>query len=244
MSGENHGGADLPSLREDLIMALRREGALKPSGEVEAAIRSVPREEFIWPGTPKFTAYFDEPQPLGSTGQTISAPHIVALMLEELELSPGLKVLEIGGGSGYNAALIGHIVSARSKETAPQEPLVISVERGHELAEFAKANLMRVGLAGVVRVIEGDGSLGYPQQSCEELYDRIVVAAGAPRVPIYLRRQLKVGGIMIIPIGGINYQKLTKITKKEGARPGAVEFHSREIIDCMFVPLVGSDAHS
>ncbi len=230
----------ISSLKEELIRSLKREGALK-SSQVEEAVRSVPREEFLWPGTPKFTAYFDDPQPLGSTGQTISAPHMIVLMLEQLELSPGMKVLEIGAGSGYSAALIGHIVRRRGIKS--KELPVISIERDHELAEFARSNLRKVGADDVVQVVEGDGSLGYPQQSEEEIYDRIVVAAGAPRVPVYLRKQLKVGGIMEIPLGGTSYQKLTKIRKKVG-KSGRPEFQTKEIVECMFVPLVGEDAHS
>ncbi len=219
---------------------MKREGVLK-SSQVEEAVRSVPREEFLWPRTPKFTAYFDDPQPLGSTGQTISAPHMIVLMLEQLELSSSMKVLEVGAGSGYSAALIGHIV--RRHDIKSKELPVISIERDHELAEFARSNLRKVGADDVVQVVEGDGSLGYPQQSEEEIYDRIVVAAGAPRVPIYLRKQLKVGGIMEIPLGGTSYQKLTKIRKEVG-KSGRPEFETKEIVECTFVPLVGEDAHS
>ena len=219
-----------------MIESLKRQGVLK-SKAVEDALSSVPREEFVWKSsTPISLSYIDEPLPLGSTGQTMSAPDIVVMMLEELELEPGHKVLEIGTGSGYNAALITKIVSGNHK--ADEGPLVISVERNPDLARFARDNLQRVGLSGLVLVVEGDGSLGYPQQSTEEIYDRTIVTAGAPRVPMFLKKQLKIGGVLVAPIGGTAYQRLVKLHKL-----GKDKFSEQKLIECMFVPLIGEDAH-
>jgi protein-L-isoaspartate(D-aspartate) O-methyltransferase len=178
---------------------------------------------------------------LGGTGQTISAPHMVVIMLEELALAPHLKVLEIGGGSGYNAAVMGHMVSAGRYKTT--EPLVFSVERVPELAKFAERNIDRLGMSKVVRIVEGDGSLGYPQESSEPTYDRILVAAGAPRIPYYLKKQLKYGGLMEVPVGGFGFQKLKKFRKDRDEESGRERFSEEDIVDCAFVPLVGQDAH-
>jgi len=229
----------LSELKEELILSLKAEGYLK-SQAVEQAFRNVPRENFLWEGTPAVEAYIDEPVPLGRTGQTISAPHMVALMLEELDLSPGQVVLEIGGGSGYNAALMGYISSARARKI--DRKLVYSVERNHDLVGFATHNIKNAGLSSVVEIIEGDGTLGYPEGAVEEIYDRILVAAGAPRVPILLKKQLKADGIMEIPVGDVIYQKLMKV-RKTRKQSGEEIFTTEKLVDCMFVPLVGEDAH-
>lgn len=219
----------------DLVSSLKDEGILK-SDFVEEALLNVPREEFLWDGTPKSLAYIDEPVPLGDTGQTISAPHMIVMMLEELHLTPGLKVLEVGAGSGYNASLMAYVVSRNY--SGNDLPLVVTIERNHQLVNFARKNIERVGLAKFCEVVEGDGSLGYPQEAHEELYDRIVVTAGAPRVPIFLKKQLKVGGIMEVPVGGGSFQRL--IILKKNSRG---QFQERRSVECVFVPLVGSDAH-
>jgi len=232
--------AYLQQSRRSLIESLRQEGILK-SREVEEALSFVPREAFLDQGSQSL-AYLDEPLPIASTGQTISAPHMVAIMLEELELQPEMKVLEIGTGSGYNAALLGHIVS-RGLSRSGNEPLVTSIERDEKLTSFAMQNIEKVGLSNIVRIVAGDGSLGYPQESNEELYDRITITAGAPRVPHFLKSQLKNNGILLAPIGGRSYQQLIKLRKRVG-RDGKSEFTEEKLVDCMFVPLIGSDAHS
>jgi protein-L-isoaspartate(D-aspartate) O-methyltransferase len=224
---------DLDASREDLIKSLKREGILK-SQVVEDAIMSVPRDKFLWRETPEFLAYADEPQGLGESGQTISAPHMVVIMLEELELSRGLRVLEVGGGSGYNAALMAWICSRGEKARV----FVSSIERDEALAKFARENIEQVGLSQYIEVIEGDGSLGYPQELQSEIYDRIIVAAAANRVPLLLKAQLKTGGILEVPVGGNAYQKLLKI-KKGRAEDGTVWFKEKPVTDCIFVPLVG-----
>jgi len=225
----------LSSSRLDLVRSLKSEGILN-SKIIEDALLHVPREEFLWPGTPKSVAYLDEPVLLDETGQTISAPHMIVMMLEEFQLSPGLKVLEIGAGSGYNAALITHMVSKGISKAA--EPLVVTIERNSVLAKFARNNIERLHLAGYCQVVEGDGSLGYPQESDQELYDRIMVTAGAPRIPAFLKKQLKTGGILEVPVGGDGYQQLT-IVKRTTRK----EFDQRRSVDCVFVPLIGADAN-
>jgi len=226
----------LSESREDLIQSLRNEGLLKSRG-IEDAIRAIPRDQFLWPGTPPFLAYADEPQALGDTGQTISAPHMVVIMLEALKISPGLKILEVGCGSGYEAALLGWIVSRGIRH---ETPLVVSVERDEKLVEFARKNIAAVGLSKEVTVVAGDGTMGYPQESEEEIYDRIIVAAGARRVPAFLKKQLKVGGVLLVPVGGLAYQKLLKIRKRRSA-DGSILFDEKGLVDCMFVPLIGQD---
>ncbi|MDA4129822.1 MAG: protein-L-isoaspartate(D-aspartate) O-methyltransferase [Thaumarchaeota archaeon] len=232
--------AFLQESKRNLLESLRIEGIMK-SRSIEEALLSVPREAFLFPDTSSAMAYQDEPIPLGNSGQTISAPHMVVMMLEELELHPGLKVLEVGGGSGYNAALIGSIVSKGIAQRIP-EPLVTSIERDENLTEFARKNLEKVGLSKIVRIISGDGSLGYPKESEEEVYDRIIITAGAPRVPRFLKSQLKKDGILLAPVGGRTYQKLMKLRKLEN-RSGKIEFQETHAVDCMFVPLIGADAH-
>jgi len=231
-------GNDLPDFLEDsrlaLITSLKSEGILK-SKIIEEALLRIPREEFLPEDTPKSLAYIDEPVALGTTGQTISAPHMIVIMLEELDLKPDLRVLEVGAGSGYNAALLSYVVSRGS---SARSPLVVTVERNPDLVKLARKNLEQVGLSSVCQVVQGDGSLGYPQESKEELYDRIIVTAGAPRVPVFLKKQLKVGGIMAVPVGG-SYQKLTILKKKSND-----DFDQRRTVDCVFVPLIGTDAHS
>jgi len=220
--------------RELMVKALIREGVLK-SKEVKRAFLTVPREEFVWPDM-KSSAYYDTPLPLGATGQTISAPHMVAIMLEEMWLEEGMLVLEIGAGSGYSAALTAEIVNPTGfKDSGGQ---VVTIERVRSLIEFAKSNLEKTGYADRVKVVEGDGTLGYPEECEEEIYDRIVVTAAAPKTPIFLKKQLKRGGILLIPVGDLYIQRLMKLTKSEDG-----SFKSKHVCDCMFVPLIGCDGY-
>lgn len=228
------------SPKEYLIESLKRENILK-SKSVEEALRSIRREDFLWEGEPKAIAYIDQPLALGDTGQTISAPHMVTIMLEEAELEPGLSVLEVGTGSGYNAALIAYIVSKKFEDTS--HPLVISIERNSRLVKFARENLKRAKLEKFVEVVEGDGSLGYPQGSDEMLYDRIIVTAGAPFIPPHLERQLKIGGILQVPVGNGPYQILIKERKIDKGK-GKVELSKQRLMPVMFVPLIGEEAYS
>jgi len=215
--------ADLSSQREKLVASLQRRGYIV-SPHVERAMRAVPREEFL-PRELRDEAYVDTPLPIGD-GQTISAPHMVAIMVEALDLTPGQTVLEVGAGSGYHAAVVAEAVSPGGH--------VYTVERLPSLAEFAKANLSRTGYDDRVTVVEGDGSKGLPEHAP---YDRIFVACGAPDIPQPLVDQLKVGGEMLVPVGGRYYQDLIKVTRQKS---GVIkENHG----GCVFVPLVGEHGY-
>ncbi len=183
---------------------------------VLAAMRSVPRHLFV-PLTFRDGAYNDCPLPIGR-GQTISQPYIVAVMTELLQLKPDDRVLEIGGGSGYQAAILGTLV---------QE--VISVERIPEVAEMARKNLLEVGIANTT-IITGNGTLGYPARAP---YDAILITAAAPDVPQPLIDQLAEGGRLVAPVGSRDLQELVRCTKREGAI--AREYFGGVV----FVPLLG-----
>jgi len=205
--------------RETLIETLKSDGYIK-SEAVEKAMLSVRRHDFI-PEWQKVQAYRDVPLFIGHE-QTISAPHMVAMMTENLDLEEDIKVLEIGAGSGYQAAVIAEIVT---------KARIYSIERVPELVDLAQWNLARAGYKNV-HVIYGEGSKGYEEESP---YDRIIVTAGAPRIPKALFEQLKEGGKMLIPVGGRMYQEL-KLVRREGKKM-IVE----NLGGCMFVPLVGED---
>jgi len=209
--------------RKVMVRRLRAEGFVK-THRVEKAMETVPRELFL-PESMAPEAYVDSPLPIGG-GQTISAPHMVAIMQEELELAPGQKVLEIGGGSGYHAAVTAELVKPGGK--------VFTIERISELAEAAKANLQKAGYSQMVEVVLGDGSKGLPS---EAPFDRIFVACGAPMVPAPLTAQLAEGGIMLVPVGGRQCQDLVKVRK----RGGRVTQQSRG--GCIFVPLIGEHGY-
>ncbi len=232
------------SPHDELIDSLKRENIIK-SKLVEEALRNIKREDFLWKGEPRSVAYFDEPRALGDTGQTISAPHMVAIMLEEAGLRPGLTVLEVGTGSGYNAALIAYIVSRGINVESLEQPLVFSIERDARLVKFAKENLEKAKLGKIVEVVEGDGSLGYPSSSKEMKYDRIIVTAAAPFIPPHLESQLKIGGILLAPVGELPYQTLIKERKirKGGGGDEKVEFSRERLMGVMFVPLIGEGAY-
>jgi protein-L-isoaspartate(D-aspartate) O-methyltransferase len=183
---------------------------------VLSAMRSVPRHLFV-PPTYRDAAYNDCPLPIGR-GQTISQPYIVAVMTELLQIRPGDRVLEIGGGSGYQAAILGTL--ARD---------VISIERIPDVAEMAKENLSGAGITNVTIVI-GDGTLGYPAKAP---YDAILITAAAPDVPPPLIGQLAEGGRLVAPVGSRDLQELVRCTKKEGTV-------TREYFGgVVFVPLLG-----
>jgi|YelNatPaOPRAMG01_1025707.scaffolds.fasta_scaffold13263_7 protein-L-isoaspartate(D-aspartate) O-methyltransferase len=206
-------------LRRRLVGNLCSAGYIK-SERVRNAMLKVPRELFVTDDLVS-EAYVDTPLPIGY-GQTISAPHMVAIMLEEQEFEPGQKVLEVGTGSGYHAALAAELVRPRGK--------VYTIERIGELAEFARRNISRAGYSDLVEVIEGDGSKGLPDKAP---FDRIFVACGAPDVPEPLIEQLADDGIMLVPVGGRYYQDLIKVKKKKGR----IVKENRG--GCVFVPLIG-----
>ncbi|MBN2154989.1 MAG: protein-L-isoaspartate(D-aspartate) O-methyltransferase [Candidatus Lokiarchaeota archaeon] len=210
-------------LRKKLVSHLERLGYVH-SQPVKKAFLNIPRELFV-PPAQQSRAYDDRPLPT-SNGQTISAPHMNAMMCELLKLEPGDKVLEIGTGSGYHAALIAYIVSRNNKSGH-----VYSIERIKELADFARSNLKKVQLEEMVTVIWGDGTLGYPDVAP---FDKILVTAAGPRIPDPLIEQLIDGGILCIPIGRQRWsQKLLILTKSEG------KISEKVVSSVVFVPLIG-----
>lgn len=213
------------SLRARLVERLVEEGIIR-SEKVRRAMLRVPREVFV-PQSHRRYAYEDTPLPIGF-GQTISAPHMVALMTEALRPEEGHRVLEVGTGSGYQAAVIAEIVAPEGSEKRGH---VYTIERIPELAERAVKSLEEAGYGSRVTVIVGDGSLGYPEAAP---YDRIIVTAAAPEIPAPLLDQLKPGGILVIPVGGRFFQRLLIVQK---SRDGSI--HTREGTPCVFVPLVG-----
>ena len=208
--------------RRQMVAGLRGRG-LVFSQRVEEALLKVPRHLFL-PESARPHAYRDSPLPIGD-GQTLSAPHMVAVMAEALDLREGQKVLEIGAGSGYNAAVMAELVGPEGK--------IITMERHPSLAEKASQVLLEAGYTNV-QVVVGDGSLGYPEQAP---YDRISVTCGAPRVPGPLADQLRDGGIMVIPVGGLDYQSLLRVRRMGG------KILSEDLGSVVFVPLIGEKGH-
>jgi len=185
------------------------------------AMSAVPRHLFV----PRFlqeVAYADGALPIGHR-QTISQPYMVALMLEALELEGNERVLEVGAGSGYQAALLAELAGE-----------VWSIEIVPELAEAARERLGRLGY-GNAHVVVGDGSGGLPEHAP---YDAIVVAAGAPHVPPALVEQLEPSGRLVIPVGRMGNQTLRRITREDG------EVSTENLVGCAFVPLVGVERAS
>ncbi len=199
--------------RDNLIRKLDAHIADK---RVVDSMRRVPRESFVPPES-RFEAYDDRPLSIGF-GQTISQPFIVALMLQALELKGKEKVLELGTGSGYEAAVLSEMVSR-----------VITVEIVPELEESAKRVLQELGYSNVEVHIAGK-TLGW---SAEAPYDAIMVSAGSPRIPQILVEQLAWGGRMVIPVGSYWEQELVKVTKCR--KRNKIE----NLGGCYFVPLIG-----
>jgi protein-L-isoaspartate(D-aspartate) O-methyltransferase len=199
---------------EMLEKQLRRRG-VHDSG-VLAAMAAVPREEFV---PPEFRqrAYEDAPLPIGE-GQTISQPYIVAAMTAALHLMGNDRVLEIGTGCGYQAAILSHLAK-----------IVFTIESRSALASSATARLDRLGFENV-HVHCGDGTLGLPELA---LFDAILVAAAAPGVPQPLRAQLAEGGRLILPVGDAENQELLLIERHGNS------FETLTLEACRFVPLIG-----
>lgn len=207
--------------RKKLVRHLISSGYLsKP--EVIDAMLAVERHKFI-PRDYTLEAYSDRPLPVGN-GQTISAPHMVAMMSELLDVKVASKILEIGAGSGYQAAVLAEI--AKKGE-------IYTIERIAQLAKFAEKNLKNCGYENVY-VIVSDGTLGYEENAP---YDRIIVTAGAPKIPDALIKQLGDGGKMAIPIGDRFYQDLILIEKNNG------KIIEKTHGGCVFVPLIGKNGH-
>ena len=196
---------------------LRRRG-IRDERVLEAML-DVPRHEFV-PLSALEDAYEDRPLIIGEA-ETISQPYIVAAMTEAARVEPGSKALEIGTGSGYQAAILAHLGAK-----------VYTVERNFHLAEVARARLARLGYNGV-EVIWGDGSEGNPAAAP---YDVILVTAAAPAVPKTLKDQLADGGRLVIPVGDLQHQDLHLITRQGN------QFTTRLLDPCQFVPLIGKNA--
>ncbi len=197
------------------------------------AMRAVPRSKFLPEDMQAYSAT-DTPLPIGF-GQTVSAPHMVSIMNEALQLEAGLKVLEIGAGSGWHAATVAEIIAPKD---APRSEWghVYTVEIVQPLAESSRKNIMNAGYGDRVTIIYGDGSKGYPEKGP---YDRVFVTAAAPSVPEPLFAQLKSNGIMLVPVGSISmFQTLMKITKSADG-----EIKQENLGGVAFVPLTGEYGH-
>ena len=208
---------DLSAQREEMVERHLAARGITAPGVLEA-MAEVPRERFVDPSLVEF-AYEDSPLPIDA-GQTISQPYIVALMAQALELGEEDRVLEVGTGSGYAAAVLSRIAAA-----------VYTVERHEALAETARRRLEELGY-GNVHVRHGDGTRGWPEHAP---YDAIAVAAGGPEVPAPLVRQLAPGGRLIVPVGETHrLQELVRMRRK-----GEETFEREELGGVRFVPLVG-----
>ncbi len=208
---------DLAKAREQMVERQIAGRGIHDRSLLEA-MRSVPREAFVPEHLIEF-AYEDSPLPIGSD-QTISQPYIVAMMIDAAEVKPGDRVLEIGAGSGYAAAILGLIAGE-----------VLAIERHHELAVLAGRRMERLGYENV-DILEGDGSEGLPE---EAPFDAILAAASGSHVPEVLLRQLAIGGRLVMPVGEPHMvQKLIKVT-----RVGEEEYGQEDLGGVRFVPLIG-----
>jgi protein-L-isoaspartate(D-aspartate) O-methyltransferase len=206
---------DFTAARHEMVARQIRSRGIT-SSRVLDAMASVPRHEFV-PSGALASAYSDEALPIGG-GQTISQPFMVAAMTDALQLSGTERVLEIGGGCGYQAA----VLSLLAQE-------VIAVELQPALASASRERLARLGY-GNVRVEEGDGSLGWPAGAP---YDAILVSAAAPAIPPPLIEQLSDDGRLVIPVGGCDQQNLLRVVKRAGG------LAQESLYACRFVPLLG-----
>jgi protein-L-isoaspartate(D-aspartate) O-methyltransferase len=210
---------DLVRARERMVGRQLRARGIEDE-EVLRALGRVPRELFV-PEDERRRAYDDAALPIGH-GQTISQPYMVAVIVEALAVRPGLSVLDVGAGSGYQAAVLAELGAE-----------VVAIERIPELAEQARANLAAAGYEGV-EVVVGDGTLGWPEHAP---YDGIAVAAAAPAFPQTLYEQLRAGGRLVVPVGGPRAQRLEVIVRSP---EGPAVIHS---VPCRFVPLVGAEGY-
>ena len=202
--------------RKALVAELRKKGIQNEA--VLEAINTLPRH-FFFDTALISHAYEDKAFPIGE-GQTISQPYTVAFQSSLLEVAPGDKILEIGTGSGYQACIL-HLLGAK----------VISIEYQKKLFEHTNRFLQRLGIQ--LQLFFGDGTGGVPAHAP---YDKIIVTAGAPVVPEALIQQLKIGGILVIPVGDRSKQAMVKITKKS-----ATEIQREEFEGFAFVPLLGKE---
>jgi protein-L-isoaspartate(D-aspartate) O-methyltransferase len=210
--------ADFTAARERMVERQIAARGIKDRSLLDA-MRAVPREAFVPDHLIEF-AYEDSPLPIESD-QTISQPYIVALMIEAAEVKPGDKVLEIGAGSGYAAAVMGKVAGE-----------VLAIERHHELAELAGKRMERLGYTNV-DILEGDGTHGLPE---EAPFDAILAAASGSHVPEELIHQLEIGGRLVMPIGEPHsVQSLVKVT-----RVAEEEYEQEDLGQVRFVPLIGT----
>ncbi len=205
-------------IEADVAATRRYTGRTRLSARVLDALREVPRHEFV-PAHLRHRAYVNRPQPIGD-GQTISQPYIVALMTDLLEIEEGDVILEVGTGSGYQAAILAELASQ-----------VYTIEIIDSLGRSATARLERLGYDNVeVRI--GDGYRGWPEQAP---FDGVIVTAAADEVPPPLIEQLKPGGRLVAPVAsGLMAEQLTLLTKDENG-----DVRTREILPVRFVPLTG-----
>lgn len=203
--------------RKTLISDLKRQGFII-SKSVEESMLSVSRELFV-PESKKQFAYIDRPLDIGNN-QTISAPHMVAIMTEAMNLSKGQHVLEIGTGSGYHAAVVSKLIGNNGH--------LYSIERFEELAKTARQHLRDEGIDNVT-VIVGDGSIGYEEHAP---YDCIYVTCSAPSIPPPLKNQVRIGGRIVIPVGRVIGELIILIRTKKG-------FQKESHGGCAFVPMIG-----
>ena len=201
---------------DNLISVMKKSGFLNDK-KVELAIRNAPRHEFV-PTALIEKAYDDSPIQI-MKNQTISQPSVVSRMTEWLDVQEGQKILEIGSGSGWQTAILAYLVGSGS---------VYSIERHSELAEFAKKNLDKLGILNV-KVISGDGSFGYPEESP---FDRIIITAACKKIPDSLLEQLTINGLLIAPVGG--YPQSLVLLKKTSS--GTVEIKNQ--VGYVFVPFL------
>ncbi len=201
--------------KKALIEYWEKSGIVRDKRLIEAFL-SVPREEFVLP-TYRHRAYDDVALPI-IAGQTISQPTTIMIMLQALEPKQDDIVLEIGAGSGYNAALLSKLVKK-----------VYTVEILEEVANYAKKNLEKLNIKNV-EVIISDGSLGYKKAAP---YDKIIVTAACPEIPKPLIEQLKDNGILVAPVGSLFEQKMLKVVKKKG------KLIKQDLGEFVFVPLYG-----
>lgn len=212
-------GVGLDQARDEMVRGLQEQRLVRDP-RVAAAFRSVPRHAFL-PDEEADMAYVDAALPIGG-GQTISAPHMVAIMAEGLDVRPGHRILEVGGGSGYHAAILAHLAGPTGR--------VVAIERLPDLARQAESALAPLGLPVEIHV--GDGSLGWPAGAP---YDRISVACAAPKVPAPLLDQLAPEGILLVPVGPRNLSSLLRVRKtREG------DLQEESLGPCVFVPLIGA----
>ena len=204
--------------RMEFLLSLRRRGI--GDAAVLRAMDEVRREEFV-AETQTDAAYADQALPI-ACGQTISQPYVVAYMTEQLGVAPQHKVLEVGTGSGYQAAVLAHLAAE-----------VVTVERYRTLADRARERLARLGLTNV-NVVHGDGLIGVPDYAP---YDRILVTAAAEHIPQVLVDQLVEGGVMVLPLGPHGEaQRVVKLTKS------AAGVEREDLIWVRFVPLLAGQA--